>query len=150
MLWGLFCECILWIISIQASTIGSCYKIINFLCNSQNRHPIAHLWGWAMGCHLLVQTLIYVPLLPFLCFMPSFYIRPYYNKMWQYLRHVYIIRFDSILSIVITYSCPRSMLLVHTSSFEEMGALFFCMLAHPYFPGIPFGQIAFSSSIIWL
>ena len=33
--------------------------------NTHDRHPIAHPWGWAMGCLLWVQTLIYtVPLSP--------------------------------------------------------------------------------------
>ena len=41
-------------------TLQCRYNVVNFLTNLRNEHPIAHLWGWDMGCLLWVQTLIYV------------------------------------------------------------------------------------------
>ena len=37
--------------------------------NIHNRHPIAHLWGWGMGCLLWVQTLIDILLQSLQCCM---------------------------------------------------------------------------------
>ena len=34
------------------------YNMVNFIPNPHKRHPIARLWGWAMGCLLRVQPLI--------------------------------------------------------------------------------------------
>ena len=42
------------------------YGTLNFIPNPHNRHPIAHPWGWDMGCLLCVWTLIYI-LLPSHC-----------------------------------------------------------------------------------
>ena len=40
-------------------TFQSCYDAVNFLHIPHNRHPIAHLWVWDIGCLLLVQNLVY-------------------------------------------------------------------------------------------
>ena len=36
--------------------------MVNFLQNTNKRHPIAHPWGWAMGCILWVHSLILLDL----------------------------------------------------------------------------------------
>ena len=45
------------------------YNIINFLLNPHNRHTIARLWRWDMGCLLWVPILIYVLSQLLLCCM---------------------------------------------------------------------------------
>ena len=56
------------------NTIQCVYNTFSFIWNTLNRHPIARWWGWAMGCPVWVETLIYVPLhvtwlyMPFLFF----------------------------------------------------------------------------------
>ena len=39
-------------------TVQCCYNMVHFLKNPPNRHPIAHLWGWAMDCLLWDQILL--------------------------------------------------------------------------------------------
>ena len=34
------------------------YNMVDFVWNFYNRCPMAHLWGWAMGCLLWLQSLI--------------------------------------------------------------------------------------------
>ena len=40
--------------------IQCCLNAVSFLQITDNKHPIAHPWGWDMGCLLWVQTLISV------------------------------------------------------------------------------------------
>ena len=49
-------------------TKQSLYNSVSFLWGTHNRHPIAHPSGWAMGCLLWVQSLIYSLQLPTSCF----------------------------------------------------------------------------------
>ena len=42
------------------TTLQYHYNMANFLPNTHNRHHIAHLWGWDLGCILWVWSLIYV------------------------------------------------------------------------------------------
>ena len=39
-------------------TVQCCYNLVHFLPNPPNRHPIAHLCRWAMGCLLWDQILL--------------------------------------------------------------------------------------------
>ena len=43
------------------STVCSCHNMVSIIQNIHNRHPIACLWGQAMGCLLWVQcmTMLY-------------------------------------------------------------------------------------------
>ena len=45
----------------EKSSVQSLYlAVIVSFPNTHNRHPIAHPWGWAMGCVLWVQSLPHV------------------------------------------------------------------------------------------
>ena len=43
----------------RASTVPCCYNMVNLLTYPYKIHPIAHSLGWAMGCILCIQTVIY-------------------------------------------------------------------------------------------
>ena len=53
-LWG---WAIVYQLSLRFTAIN---KAVNFLQNHHNRHPLARPLGWAMGCLLWVQALIYI------------------------------------------------------------------------------------------
>ena len=47
---------------IEHTAVWCCYKVVEFLPNPLKRHPIAHPWGWGMGCLLCmlgVQSLMF-------------------------------------------------------------------------------------------
>ena len=39
---------------LSITTVRCCYNVVNFLQYPYNWHPIAHPWGWGMGCLLWV------------------------------------------------------------------------------------------------
>ena len=43
----------------RASTVRCCYNMVNLLPYPHKIHPIAHPLGWAMGCILWIQSMIY-------------------------------------------------------------------------------------------
>ena len=51
-----------------------------FFWNTHSRHPISHLWGWAMGCLLWFHGLTYALPLSLRCYIRVCYIGQPYSK----------------------------------------------------------------------
>ena len=65
-------------ICVYVYTLWCCYNVVNFLPNPYNRQPIAHPWGWGMGCLLWFWKLIYILLL----LLQHFAVMPDLNNCW--------------------------------------------------------------------
>ena len=101
------------------STVQYRYNAVNFLPNPHNRHPIAHPWGWAMGCLLWFWYQInFLPLLS-LSFVISWKIRLHYNSTWlYYLFRILLIFVKSFILFTRKNACFS---VIHSTHAESSG-----------------------------
>ena len=65
--------------------VWCCYSVVDFLQNADKRRPIAHPWGWDMGCLLWVQCLdLFCAAVNAMLFVTSWYIKTRYNNTRLY------------------------------------------------------------------
>ena len=62
----------------KQNTVWWHYNMVNFRQNRLKRLPIAHLWGWGMGCLLCVSSLIHILMMSLQCPV-------YYHDKWNHI-----------------------------------------------------------------
>ena len=88
------------------------YHVVNFLPNPHNRHPIAHPWGWDMGCllwsHISASSVSYrvsfvsskfncCSIIIIAVLYMIWYLGAHFQGTWQYLLYGHWLKYNLLM-----------------------------------------------------